>query len=252
MKQLYYTSCRSGKSVSGSSGFQVRAISPGVPAERVRAAVRYAGYSLPNDLSPSDKTSEQAPIRLCFLDTPELGVVVCHSVYVGRDPMTQRQGNFFSHLLMDVSPSLHAGDVICSWGSEFWHRGDDDCACELPMADSLPTTNELDGLRVKEFLKHPSSGELMRFLLRALLLLNSTSRIFIAAPAQDIALCVYGLSRVLPSGVLDRLTFSTYERDPLLCPARLTGTCWGDSKELELPSSCYSSGSVGYNQFTGK
>lgn len=252
MKQLYYTSCRSGKSVSGSSGFQVRAVSPDVPAEHIRAAVRYAGYSLPSNMSPIDKTEEPTPVRLCFLDTPELGVVVCHSVYVGRDPTTQRQGNFFSHLLFEVPVGLHAGHVIGSWGSEFWHREDDDGDCELPLANNLPTTDQFDRLRVKEFLKHSSQYELIRFLLRALLILDSTSRIFVAAPAQDIALCVYALTCVLPHGMLERLTFSTYERDPLLCPARLIGTSWGVSGSGELPSSCYGGGSVAYNHFTGK
>ena len=56
MKQLYYTSCRTGNSVNGSSGFQIRAVSPNLPPDLLRSAVGYVGYALPSNVMPSDST----------------------------------------------------------------------------------------------------------------------------------------------------------------------------------------------------
>lgn len=253
MKQLYYTSCRAGKSVSGSSGFQVRAISREVPADQVRAAVRYAGYSLPSGMVPSEETAGKAPVRLALLETPELGRVLCHSVYVGQDPTTKRFGNFFSHLLLEVPPDLDTALAIRSWGSDFWRRADDDDGqTELPLVGQLPSANLLDETVLAAFLAHPSNQELMQFLLKAMLLSKPDDRIVVATQAQHLAVCIFGLTLALPRGLLEQFTFSTYENDPLLCHARLVGTSLDDSQQRELPSSCYSSGCAGYNTFSGK
>src|SRR5690242_16503403 len=117
MKQLYYTSCRTGKSLGGSSGFQVRAVSPEVPADRLRAAIAYVGYSLPVTVMPTESTAATAPVRLALLNTRDAGRLLCHSTYVGKDPMTGRFGNFFSHALLDVPLTLDAGQAIQTWGS---------------------------------------------------------------------------------------------------------------------------------------
>lgn len=95
MKQLYYTSCKTGKSVNGSSGFQIRAVSPNLPPDLLRSAVGYVGYALPSNVMPSDSTAAKAPIRLALLNTPSNGRLLCHAVYIGKDPMTGRFGNFF-------------------------------------------------------------------------------------------------------------------------------------------------------------
>src|SRR5262249_7173991 len=97
MKQLFYTACKEGQSVSGRSGFQVRAVSPGLSVAQLEAAVRYAGYKLPRGMSPETRPDE-APVRLALLQTEELGRILCHGAYVGKDPTTDRFGNFFTHL----------------------------------------------------------------------------------------------------------------------------------------------------------
>src|SRR5947209_15834854 len=98
MKQFYYTACKESQSVNGRSGFQVRAVTGGLSAAQLEAAVRYAGYQLPKGMNPETRP-DQAPVRLALLQTKELGRILCHSVYVGKDPTTERFGNYFSHIL---------------------------------------------------------------------------------------------------------------------------------------------------------
>ena len=132
VKQLYYTSCEAGKSVGGSSGFQVRAASFGLSPDRIRAALRYVGYSLPPTMEPTESTAATAPVRLALLDTPDVGRLLCQSRYVGKDPTTGRYGNFFTHLLFDVPDELDGGRAILCWGNSFWRHSDGDFDTELP------------------------------------------------------------------------------------------------------------------------
>ena len=74
--------------------------------------------------------------------------------------------------------------------------------------------------------------------LSAFLSTPTTTRIFLAASADDVAKVVYALTRALPQGLLDHFTFSTYESDPLSCSARLVGHESG-SAEQDLPNACY-------------
>jgi len=120
MKQLIYTSCKAVNSLSGASGFQVRAASPGLGTDRLRAALRYAGYALPTHVSPTAATLQRAPVRLALLRGADGQRVMCHSVYVGLDPTTGRAGNFLSHMLLDVPATLTAREAIDAWGSRFW------------------------------------------------------------------------------------------------------------------------------------
>jgi hypothetical protein len=252
MKQLYYTSCRTGKSVGGSSGFQVRAASPGLPGDQVRAAVLYAGYSLPPNIMPSEATRITAPVRLALLDTPDMGRVVCHSAYVGQDPMTGRYGNFFSHLLLGQQGEVDATRAIQTWGSPFWHCQDDDGSTALQDVKELPTAAGLGDADLLRFLGQKKHKEMLQFVLQALLATEPDRRIFVAAPASDVAVCVYAVTRALPRTMLKGFTFSTYEHEPLTCSARLVGSWYGDMPDLDLPSSCYTGTCLAYNSYTGR
>src|SRR5207247_1299670 len=47
-------------------------------------------------------------------------------------------------------------------------------------------------------------------------------------------------------------TFSTYEREPVACPARLVGTCWDNGTDADLPAACYEAPHVAYNTYSGR
>jgi hypothetical protein len=99
------------------------------------------------------------------------------------------------------------------------------------------------------FLGEEDHRNLLRYMLSAVLMLPPNGRLFIAAPAETVALCVYGLLRVLPVSLLADVTFSTYEHSPLLCGARVVGTSWAGRTNLDLPAACYAPPNVGLNVF---
>ena len=252
MKQVLYTSCEAGKSLGGDEGFQVRAASAGIGPERIRAAVPYMAYGLPVQLHPLQLAPASSPVRLAFLNTPALGPILCHSVSAGLDPSAHRPGNFFSHLLIDAPPTLIAEAAIKTWGSDSWRQADGPFDVTLPDIEEINAAEALTDEALQQFLSSECGQKVFRFVLAAMLTTEADWRIFLAAPSQDVALCVYGLTRVLPEGCQGMLTFSTYESQPLNCPARVVGTWAGDSAETDMPSSCYFGRAVGYNSCTGR
>lgn len=243
MKQLYLTN-------NGvRNGVQVRAVSVGVAERQVAAASRHASYAAPV-VNAENVATFTPPIRLAWLDTPEAGRLLCHSTCLGIDPGTGRNGHFFSHLLLDVPGTLDAQHAIQTWGSQLWQRTDPGGTAALPEALSLPVSSALGDQRLKDFLQRPADRELFEFILAALL--GGQRRIFVAAPAEAVALCVYGVTRALPPEVLADFSFSTYEHDPLNSPARLVGTCWTDEGPRDLPATCYDGTGVGFNTYTGR
>ncbi len=252
MKQLLYTSCEAGKSLDGAGGFQVRAASAGIGPERMRAAVRYMAYGLPDCIHPSQMAPSSSPVRLAFLKTPELGPILCHSVSAGLDPTTRRPGNFFSHVLLDVPPAFTVAAAINTWESDSWRRADGPFEATLQDIEGIRATGSLTDEALGQFALSEHGRKMFSFVLAALLTREPDCRIFLAASSQDVAFCVYGLTRVLPQACLGALTFSTYESQPLSCPARLVGTWAADSAEVDMPSSCYFGKAVGYNSHTGR
>src|SRR5205823_1267388 len=157
-----------------------------------------------------------------------------------------------SHLLLDVPATLDAQHAIQSWGSPLWQRADYGGGAELPEALYLPVSPTLGDAELAEFLSPPAHRELLQFVLAALLTTPPETRIFLAAPVETVARCLYGVTRALPPSLLENFTFSTYERDPLACPARVVGTCWDDAPDLDLPAACYAGPGVGFNTYTGR
>ena len=252
MKQLYYTSCRTGKSVNGSSGFQIRAVSPNLPPDLLRSAVGYVGYALPSNVMPSDSTAAKAPIRLALLNTPSNGRLLCHAVYIGKDPMTGRFGNFFSHTLFEIPEEFEAIHAIQTWKSAFWKTSDDGDLNTLPEVESFPRGNLMTETNLVKLINNEKLKEMFVFLIKAILSDNKYERIFLAAQPQEIALCIYGLVHILPNTLLKNFSFSTYESNPLGCNAKVIGTWLGDSPNADLPSSCYRGSCVGFNLKSNK
>jgi hypothetical protein len=250
MKQLYFTSCLAGRSLSGQSGFKVRAVSSGIDSTRIDAAVKFTGYELHSSVAANESTVRVAPIRLALIDTPEIGRIFLRSCYVGKDPVTGRFANFFTHLLLDVPESIDGPQAIGCWGSPFWRSVDGDFGLDLPEVREVPRVNELNEETLAGFLGDELSRRMLTFALAAFL--NGTGRIYLAAPAEEVALCAYGITRLAPTQSAGKLTFSTYESKPLTSYARLVGTCWPATSVAELPSSCYLGSGCGFNRFSGK
>jgi hypothetical protein len=254
MKQLYYTSCRLGHSLNGQSGFQVRAATPGLDNAHVRAAVAYVGYKPPDSLPPTEDAVAGAPVRLALLQTPDLGRILLHSVYVGREGQGTRFGNFFSHLLLDVPPGLTAREAVRLWQSPFWQRRDaDDFGKNLPDANSPLPPGDAPDFDLRRLLADKRPQDMLRFLLDALLLPQHRGRrIFLAAPAREVACYLYAVTSILPLQMTVELTFSTYEYAPLASRARVVGADAGTDAGTDLPEACYSDSCLGFHRVSGR
>jgi hypothetical protein len=237
MKQLYSTGSLPGAAASLHPP-ALRAASQGVRPEDVRVALAHTGYAPPaewNEANPGP-----LPIRLALLHVPTAGRILAHVAPNG--------GTYFAHALLDVPATADAQLAIQTWGSPLWQRHDPDAAGELPELPYLPVADVLDDDALRAWLQSPDRREMLEFVLTALLTTPAATHVILAATADDVARVVYAVTRALPHGMLDDFTFSTYESDPLSCPARLIGH---DTGGRELPAGCYET-AVGYNPATGR
>jgi hypothetical protein len=216
----------------------VRAASAGVNPDQLVAALSTAQYAL----TPNHSPDRSRPVRLALLNTPS-GRVLTH--------IAPNDGTYFAHALLDVPATADAQLAIQTWGSPQWQRHDTGGASDLPDLPYLPVADVLDDGAVRKWLDAPARRDLLEFVLTALLGTPPATRIVVAAPADDVARVVYAVTRVLPPGLLDDFTFSTYEADPLACPARLVGHDPG-ADDGELPPGCYADGVVAFNPATGR
>ena len=215
-----------------------------MPAEALHLALNHAGYAAPHRNGDAPRP---LPVRLALLNTPQ-GRVLTHT--------TPNGSNFFAHTLLNVPPSADAQLAIQTWGSPLWQKHEPDTAAELPELPYLPVADVLDDAVLKDWLATPACQELLEFTLAALLSTPPHARVFLAAPADGVAKVVYAVTRVLPPGMLDAFTFSTYESDPLGCAARLVGHDPGPAADGEatpdLPASCYEPPHAAYNLGNGR
>jgi hypothetical protein len=225
VKQLFATG-------TAPAGPTVTARSAGLGADEAAAALDLVGYA------PPAVADRPPPVRLALLHTPGAGRVLAH--------VAPRTGGYFTHALLNVPTTADAQSAIQTWGSPLWQRQDPDSAADLPDLPYLPVADVLDDILLKKWLDAPPHRDLLEFALAALLAVPAGGRVFLAAPADDVAKVIYAVTRAIPPGLLDDFTFSTYEPDPLVCPARLVG------REGELPAACFAAPHVGFDPGTGR
>lgn len=245
MQQLHYTSCVPGRSVSGRGGFQIRAASPELAADHQRNLLGFLGYRLPIGYD-DDTIAEQSPIRLALLESVS-GRCLVRSVPAGRDPTTQRSGNFFSHVLTGLPEDFTASDAASLIHAPFWVQGDGDYSNELPLLERFPSLQ--NPFEVNYF--EAKGRALLQFLALGVLGLRDGQRLFVVAEPDRIAWAVHALGHFFPRQFLRNVTFSTYEREPLSSPATIVGTWWRDAT-LDLEPFCYDGAGLGFNSITSK
>jgi hypothetical protein len=251
MKQVYYTTVFHGSSLPGmpEAECRVKASSPGVWPERQQALLPYARYTPPSQ--DEGQAAPPPPIRLALLQTPEAGRFLCHTTYVPGSTNNGQPAMAVSHLVLDLLPTMDAQHAIQTWGSDHWQQSDPGFVSELPDALFLPVSGVIDDAALTRFLAVPDHRELLQFLLAAFMTTPPSTRIFLAAPAEDVAHAIYGLTRSIPLTLLENFTFTTYEATPLDANARVIGTSWGNAHAKDLPAACYDGLGVGYNAYTG-
>ncbi|MCB5164116.1 hypothetical protein LG634_04605 [Streptomyces bambusae] len=227
VRQLYYTSCEHG--LSGFSGFQFNAVTPGLPAEVLHTVESLAGYDPPRPLVESDTREQLArcPVNLCFLPGGPDGraaTVVCVR-YVGRDS-ARRFGNYFAHALHTedfaaASGGLHGIDL---WDSPLW-TASVAAGTELPPLPGPPPRGPLTTGAVLAFLRaHPHAGQLP-LLLAAVCgaLADGRPVVLVDRTTDRIAHWFAAVSRLLPPPMVRQLSFATYQFRPERSRMHLTG-----------------------------
>lgn len=222
--------------------FRPCAASSGVTHEQLAAIVHLAGFEPPSHLNGIP------PVSLSLLQTPAAGRFLSHGSVAPATNGTPTHS--FTHVLLDIPATLDPHQAIQTWGSQQWQRSAADGLGQLSDALIPPVSVELSDKRLTEFVSDDKNRQLFHFLLAAFLTTPEDSKIFLAAPSEAVALCIYGLTRALPANTQEALTFTTYAHRPLDVPARIIGTV-PSSDDQELPPSCHDGAGVAINYFTG-
>ena len=213
MQQLYYTSCVSGQSVTGDSGFQIRASS-------TYDVGHIALHSAPINYQVIKESDEPPPSRLSLVVDSNGQKIVVHSTYVAEESDKGRPHTFFTHLIFDLPPEFDSLDAISALHSSFWKEKNGDYSTEL---DSIAEKEEFSGdwnptpvrLETKEAAKY-FLGNLFGDLFNDEYV-KDRFVLFHSRP-EEVAEIVRLVSSVLPAVLRGRLSFSTSEPNPRWAP----------------------------------
>jgi hypothetical protein len=227
--QVYVTHCLYNEGLSRNAGLGVRASSTRDPL-LLRFALEYPAHEPAAGLAIG-------PRRLARVRVPAGRWALIHSA-----PRTSseygRANNFLSHAIF--TDALSPQDALTAWGAPGWAS---DCLLqapkELPALDRVPRGQLIGDPMLTTFLKTqaPESDQdssastcperlqgdrdrrrrLLALTLRGCLLVLEAGptaprgRFFILGEPGLVALLLYGAARLLPQGLAELLTFSTYE-----------------------------------------
>jgi hypothetical protein len=223
--QLHYTSCRHGQ--SGSPGFQVRALSPGIRPDEQREIERRGVYRPPRG-APVEPTPQQVArdfptaFRSYPLESGRRALTL--SCYTGRD-YSGRWGNFFAHTLVLEGENGDAGRwPIDYYEWEGWCHGLDpteDDGDEPPVLAPVdlgeaPPAESFRLAELQQFLaEEPGRRELLARMGRAVLLGRESSRpLVIRADALDGPYWIACILKLFPPRHAWDLSCSTYQDEP--------------------------------------
>ncbi|MBR5711055.1 MAG: hypothetical protein IKX40_09880 [Thermoguttaceae bacterium] len=135
------------------------------------------------------------------------------------DKQTHREGNYFSHLLYPLPESWSVRTALEMWGSPFWVTEDSETISpELPpiQDEQKIPFGIINEKSFVEFLRSsPDRQKRFLFVLKSLMTLKPNNKIVLIGFPEDMAFCLWGATRCLPSSMWKNLTFSTHEK-PML------------------------------------
>src|SRR5438270_6260505 len=117
--QHYYTSFVNKE--NGSAGFQVKAMSPGIPSDVQATISRLIAYRIPPTLDEHRISTHPVALRY-YYEGQDRCILLC-SQSNGTDE-NGRPGNFFAHtLVMEPDKFKHVPPILY-WRSPFWRARD--------------------------------------------------------------------------------------------------------------------------------
>jgi hypothetical protein len=279
--QIIVTHCLKQQSVLSEAGYSIRATSlPGIASDQAmkRFALDFPSLRLPVDMRGSALDPARAPRSLALVPAPGGRVALVHSAYLPFDSSGQRPHSFLTHILLYGRLSFR--EALTAWGSSDWKTsyGDGEPQSLSPFAgvpqgvDLAPAvTRFLSGLPSSDqdlaTTTYPerlaADPEGRRRLMRAALLgfiamrqpgPAGRDRLFLQGEPGLVALLLYGIARLLPSSVLEGLTFATYLESPKAFreyqPAQVRGT-YASNLRHGLESDYLGRLGFGVDTFTG-
>ncbi|MFJ4918573.1 GTPase-associated protein 1-related protein [Streptomyces sp. NPDC088725] len=231
LAQLHYTSAPPGPD---GSGFRFTAVTPGLPPSLLTEAERLLGYEAPSDASRSPSPAELASFPQVFSHSvlSDGSRLLARTVPTGAGH-ADGPDNFHAHVVvLPPGTGLPGGALpITAWNSARW-------VAETPQG-GVPA--QLEGL--------PASGHLGRDALigfaasRASLLADffaglrqlggeapARQMVLIERDSADVARWIALASTALPHPSADRLTFTTYTRQPRLAGQQIIGVLPEDAR----------------------
>jgi GTPase-associated protein 1, N-terminal domain type 2/GTPase-associated protein 1, C-terminal domain/GTPase-associated protein 1, middle domain len=225
--QLHYTSCKNG--MSGYSGFQYCAVSPGIPRAVMSEVERYTIYEPPLTLQATGTRSpDEFPINLLYAFIGSYDITIIARVqFTGLD-FSNRSGNYFAHSLITGNPDDDLREVlpIELWNAPFWQsrQGDDAELSSLPppQPSGIITRQRIAGFLATE----GGTCEQIAVLLTAVEAAMDGGRqvLLIGPDAENVCKWIAAASYLLGPGIARRLSFSTYSYDPRRCSTHIVGT----------------------------
>jgi hypothetical protein len=220
MLQYYYTSCTHG--AEGRSGFQNKAVSPGIPADLMQASHKIIDYEVP--VSLREQPIEEHPPALRYSLWNEKTAILLSSQSCGRDEF-DRPGNFFSHVVLTDVDDFDIYPPILYWKHPFWKKEDPSSNLQLPVRPAFDLAPALDFNLIWPFLEEGKRKAWFASLLSAVIQFDSTRRPVVILDEPDhVALWIAAVTFALPSVLRPFLTFATYHHDPYHCSFHITGT----------------------------
>ena len=219
--QYYYTSFVN--KGTGSAGFQVKAMSPGITREQQQTIARLIAYRIPPSLDERATDSHPVALRYLYKDANECFFLCSQSN--GTDEIG-RPGNFFAHVLVMEPSSFKNFPPILYWKSDFWCKKDLLPRTQLPVLPHIDEDKQsLHIERIWEFLSSKGRIEQFRKLMCAVVFSSTTQRrIVIIDTDENVALWVAAVSSMLPPDYRPLLSFATYHHDPYQVSFLITGT----------------------------
>ncbi|HUY51872.1 MAG TPA: GTPase-associated protein 1-related protein [Streptosporangiaceae bacterium] len=225
--QLQYTSCENG--LSGHSGFQFCAMTPGVPSEVAREVEQLTAYEPPGYLGAGEgrRGTDDHPVNLVYTFSEYGSAIIARVISAGLD-FSNRSGNYFAHALVTDNPGndLRLVLPVELWEAPFWEASQGP-STDLPPLRDLPSRGLVSAETTGQFLAgKPDQAAHLGSLLAAIDDAMGSGQQVLLIDTDSTAVChwIAAACYLLGPRLARRLTFATYSHDPRHCPTHVVGT----------------------------
>lgn len=219
--QLYYTSCKQGRSAG--SGFQIYSASEGLTKDEMMELEERSTYVPPSHLASQpteDEIRQDFPVAFSSFRLKSGRYGVIQSVYVGQD-YSGRFGNFFTHaLVLEEGTWPFAASLL--YGSPIFktHLTEDELDIEqkpedLPVLELSKPNGSLSLALVQNFLQENDRYTYLKAMINGVIERNGQpGSIVLADEPEYVPYWIVAIQLAFPTQIANEISFSTYSFDP--------------------------------------